>query len=193
MKQLQCIECKGWYDEDFFRVNREARIHASRKLRCKECEQQRRDLSKSSDRWIVKARNAYNSHASKFLRLGIIKSRRELTEKFGWVVANMAHDMEHVHKNGCPGCRRLFSEMPNGLQGLELDIHNPKEPPYYSFNVRWICQSCNRGKGNKSPSDYARHQALHEKAIRLRAQLAADPYKDTLLAGLISTKAIKID
>lgn len=189
MRQLQCIECGGWYGEDFFRLNPDSRAHiCARRSRCKECDQARRDAKKSADRYLAKARSTFNRHATKFLRDGIIKSRSELAEHFGWILKNMAHDIEHAFKNGCYICRRPFAEMPNGLQSLTLDILDPEQPPYYMTNVRYPCQTCNRGKSQTPPADFARQQSYRMEAQRRRASKAKDPYEGTLLQGLLKRK-----
>lgn len=162
-----------------------------RKLRCKECDQSRRDTAKSANRYLVKARGAFNRHAVKFISAGIIRTREELREKYGWKIEDMAHDMEHAFANSCIQCRRLFSSMPNGLQSIVIDILWPKQPPYYRVNCRWICQTCNSGKRDMDPTDYARHQQFREVAARLREARAQDPYGGTLLEGL--KQSLKIE
>ena len=97
MKQLFCVEHQEWFDEDFFML-RVGGKHASprRSRRCKYCEQTRRDELKEVNRWLQKAKNTLNRHATKYIALGLASSRAEFCQKFGWNIAEIAHDMEHA-------------------------------------------------------------------------------------------------
>ena len=166
MKQLYCTGCDDWYDEDFFH-HRGGNVYVARKaLRCKTCEHRRRDKIKQRNRWLVKAQNSLNHHAKKFIQSKIISSRQELIDRFGWDCHRIAHDMAHAYANSCEGCNKPYAGMPNGVESIELDIFDPEQPPFYTSNVRFKCQTCNREKGDMNPHDYARHRLNWERAER---------------------------
>jgi hypothetical protein len=64
----------------------------------------------------------------------------------------MAHEAEHTYGNGCPNCSKPFAIMGHGLADITLDMNDPKAPPYYGTNTKWICQTCNRKKGKTDPA-----------------------------------------
>jgi len=119
---LQCVKCLGWYGESFFSATGATELFCKssckryRQLRCKLCRLTSRTEAKNGPgRFRVKAQSAIGTHAPKLIRKGLVQSKRELIDKYGWNVAEMAHDIEHAFKNGCPECRELFGSMANGL------------------------------------------------------------------------------
>jgi len=150
------------------------------------CEQEARDEEKQEDRFLVKARNALYSHARRLIERGVIQYKQELIDKYGWNIKWMAHQMEHAFGNCCDGCRRAYASFPNGLSALTLDIIDPKEPPYYCSNV-WIrCETCNKTKGDRSATAWARRRANWEKWEKSAALRKANPWKGTLFEGIDS-------
>jgi hypothetical protein len=147
-----CPTCGGTYPVGFFRRDNSAHICAEGRTRaiCKGCEQTARDREKARDRWKGKARDTTRFHAK---RMGVAVSI--LTDHYGWVLDDMAHDAKHAADNSCPYCRRPFTEMEHGFWDVTLDIHDPAKEPFYSTNTKWICATCNRQKKQLSPSEWA--------------------------------------
>jgi hypothetical protein len=181
-RKLQCRECREWYDEVFFEVALGKNSYPKlRKVRCIGCRLTRRTREKEEGkRYWVKARNAVMTHAAKFIKTGVVQSAEELVTRFGWNLAAMAHDIEHAFKNGCPYCRVLFSQMPNGLGALTLDVVDPSQPPYYAVNTRWSCMTCNRSKAKTAPSVWAIKLLCWEKWRSRQAELRNRPLMGTL-------------
>ena len=120
---------------------------------CRGCEQKRTDGSKSRNRFLVKARNAINTHAKRLgERWGL--NKQQLIRDYGWRPYDLAHDLEHGSQNGCPCCRKPFSEMGHGLADLSFDIINPAERPYYRSNVKISCLTCNKEKQQIPPDQW---------------------------------------
>jgi hypothetical protein len=99
--------------------------------------------------------------------------------QYGWKVDQMAHDIEHAHKNGCPYCHRSFSEMGGGLSDVSLDIWDPQKQPFYALNTRWVCRTCNKEKQRTPPELFGEVRMSWERWERHQTALRADP-----LAGL---------
>ena len=163
--QRTCKECGETYDADVFFGRNHARkrrgeICISRQAVCKLCRQTARDKKKYEDPWYLKAKNAYRSHGRKLTRQGKIAHSSELRTKYGWSVARIEHDMRHHWENGCQYCQKPFQGMPNGMGELTVDIHNPKEAPYYPDNIKYICWTCNAAKGLMTPSQFARYRRM---------------------------------
>jgi hypothetical protein len=139
----------------FFEVNRGGRYTRipTPKAVCIGCLQTERDNLKRYNRPKAKARNTFYRHADKFIKEGLAGSREDFAQRFDWSVKQMAHDIEHTYKNGCPYCRQFFSEMGHGLSDLTLDIIDPEKPPYYTTNVKWVCSTCNKEK-QRTPPEY---------------------------------------
>jgi hypothetical protein len=183
-RQLYCVECREWYGEVFFEVVRSKNScygKANKQLRCIGCRLTRRtDDKNNGKRFLVKARSALLKHAPKFKKTGLIQAASELTDRFGWDIRNMAHDIEHAFKNGCPYCRRPFAEMANGLGDVTLDIIRPADDPFYTTNTKWCCMSCNRGKAKASPERWAAKLLYWAKWEKRQAILKAKPAFGTL-------------
>jgi len=171
----RCIECKQVKSENEFSLNGVRCAQHRLRSRCSLCEQTKRD---KVDIFIQKARDTRRRHAE---RLDIATA--VLEAKYGWTLERLVHDAKHHWENGCVDCGIAFQKMPGmGLSELTLDITNPREPPYYGINTRWICNGCNRRKGRKSPDRYgAELQARHRRKPRLtepdpQLLLAPDPH-----------------
>jgi hypothetical protein len=183
---LQCIKCLGWYGEEFFSTHGPTNLSKSsclkyRRRRCKLCYLSGRTEEKyGPGRFRVKAQSAIGTHTPKLVRKGLIQSKRELIEKYGWNVAEMAHDIEHAFKNGCPECRELFGTMPNGLADVTLDIVDPKQPPYYGVNTRWFCMTCNRIKGQMSSEQWGAEGRWRREWRKQQERLRRNPMVGTL-------------
>lgn len=152
-----CRRCGGSYPETFFRNVGHASNRldiSSRKHRsavCLGCTQTSQDTKKAVDRLPIKARDTIRHHARVLVARGKVQSTSELVDRYGWSQFQLAHDIQHSYKNGCPYCQRPFSEMGHGLNDIQLDIVDPSKPPNYRTNTRWVCQTCNRMKSNTSP------------------------------------------
>jgi hypothetical protein len=181
---LQCAKCWGWYGENFFSPahgRKNCFAQKSRERRCRLCRLTGRTEAKNgSGRFRIKAQSAIDGHAVKLVRKGLIQSKRELMEKYGWNVTDMAHDMEHAFKNGCPECRELFGNMANGLADLTIDIVDPKQPPYYGLNTRLFCMTCNRVKGQMSPEEWAGERRWRREWQQQQERLRCNPMVGTL-------------
>jgi len=128
---------------------------------CIGCELTARTDKTRESRERDKARRAVRTHFEKYRRehreqgkypwMAGITSQGEFAQRFGWDVAQMAHDIEHAHKNGCPYCRQSFAEMAHGLADVSFDVIDPSKPPYYRTNVRPCCLTCNREKNRTAP------------------------------------------
>ena len=147
-----CKKCGGTYSETFFQSHcNHTRIVTFKNNVCIGCQQTARDEKKYVNRPLVKARNTYFSHARKYIERGIIQDANDLRRLYGWDIPQMAHDIDHSFKNGCPYCRKKFADMEGGLHSVSLDIINPVSPPYYETNVRWVCLTCNKEKQRTPP------------------------------------------
>ncbi len=143
-----CKECGTTYEGDeveaFFvhhiRPNGHVYIHG----RCRGCEQDESDKRKRARRSLKKAETAIRTHCHRYnARNGTSLEPKEFALKFGWDKYRMAHEIEHVHANGCPVCGDSFAEMGHGLRDVTIDIIDPTSPPVYGVNTRWICHTCN--------------------------------------------------
>jgi hypothetical protein len=76
-----------------------------------------------------------------------------LADTYGWTDERLVRDMQHAE--WCCYCEKAFSEMPNGMQDITVDIHDRDALPEYKTNTRIICQTCNRLKGMVTPADWA--------------------------------------
>ena len=152
----ECSRCGRPTPDFFFGLNhaRYASL-AKRRAICLGCEQDARDSAKIIKRERIKVRDTLRRHAVKFIKLGKADSRVDFSDKFGWNIDDMTHDLEHAYENGCTYCRRLFKTMGHGLSDITLDITDPRQDPFYSTNTRWICSTCNREKSRTPPDLWA--------------------------------------
>ena len=117
---------------------------------CIGCELTARTQKTRANRWLQKARDTRRHHAN---RLG--RTVEDLTRFYGWHLMRMAHEAQHVYKNGCQECGLGLEDMGHGLSDLTLDIFDPTGLPTYGANTRWICITCNRAKGDRPPRLHA--------------------------------------
>lgn len=182
-----CSKCHGSYDEDFFARTRPvsaiANTRSDRRPVCFGCEQTDRDTAKQANRHRVKARNALRTHADRYRQKALVESTEEFSERFGWSIDQMAHDIEHNAKNGCPYCRRSYASMAHGLADVTLDIIDPRAEPYYRTNVRWVCSTCNKAKQSSTPENWGRKLQNWERWARRQAAIHNDPWSGTLFEG----------
>ncbi len=145
---IHCERCGGNYEAVGFRKAHAlyASSASGRHPICIGCEQTERDAEKIANRLKIKARDTLRRHAAKYIKTGLVASQEEFAKKFGWDLDRMIHDIEHIYDNWC-GCGAVFKEMGHGLSDITLDICDPRLPPHYASNTRWICQTCNRAKG----------------------------------------------
>jgi hypothetical protein len=166
-RERRCRTCEVWYDENFFSpcgVRKDTQ-RAYRELDCKACRlTARTDMKNATSidgvlgRHLVKARWAIAHHARKFIRAGVVRSKKELVVVFGWRAVDMARDIAYTWTNGCPDCSRPFAQIPNGLSSMTIDIIDPRQPPHYRTNTRWVCRACCRVKAAIPPEDWAAYQ-----------------------------------
>lgn len=152
-----CRRCNGIYSDEFFISHSRSRAAARERYKdkiCIGCQQHERDTQKRASRPREKARRTIRTHAEKYILSGTVKTKEEFTNRFGWDVDQIAHDISHAFKNGCQYCHELFSSMGNGLSDVTLDIINPEGLPYYTTNTKWVCGTCNRAKQRKSPEEW---------------------------------------
>ena len=185
MRKCRC--CGGDYTASFFtpkpgRRFRNSRVAiATRDSTCKACRQTARDRRKAERRARVKAQRTLRTHWQRYCKkTGERISQSQFAERFGWDLDQMAHDIEHAAGNGCPYCHRAFALMEGGLHNVSLDIIDPRDPPYYSANVRWVCKTCNSAKGDMTLAQFGEHLANWKKWERRQAQLHEDPWLGTL-------------
>lgn len=176
---MRCDRCGGNYDEVGFRRWKDARLcsvqtHASI---CIGCEQTERDTEKRANRAKIKARDTLRRHADRFIELGFATSRAEFTERFGWSLDRIIHDLEHTYENWCSGCSGVFKEMGHGLSDITLDICDPRSPPYYATNTRWICQTCNRAKGRTPPEKWGARIVYWHQWRAQQAKVTSEPLR----------------
>ena len=134
-------------------------------------------------RTLKKAQAAVLTHAPKLQARGVIVSAEELVTRYGWRATEMAHDIDHAFKNGCPYCCEKFATMPHGLGDVTLDIVDPARPPYYKTNVKWVCTTCNRAKSRTPPELWAEKLAAWAEWRRINEERQRDPWHGTLFAG----------
>jgi hypothetical protein len=125
------------------------------------CEQEIRDARKQENRWRRKAQDTRRGHAAKLHIPATV-----LADTYGWTDDRLARDMQNTEL--CCYCEHRFSDMPNGMADITIDIHDRDAVPEYKTNTRIICVTCNRLKGTLSPADFGAVQL----AYRIRAGAA---------------------
>lgn len=154
-----------------------------RKLRCIGCRLTRRTREKvEGGRSLVKARSAVLTHGRRFMLKGI--TAVDLVKRFGWRIQIMAQDIDKAVTDICPYCRRPFSEMPNGLADITLDVVDQNKDPYYGINTKWSCMTCNRAKAKSTPEQWARKLMCWEQFRLWESDHKTNPDRDTLFEGL---------
>lgn len=171
----RCPRCGVVYPPDeaaaFFTLNGSEHSTTRRRRICQGCEVTARTQAKLRCRSVLKAADTRRRHAKKWIDRGDVRNVRDFGRRFGWEIKQMAHDIDHAHRNGCPYCFQLFSTMPHGLADVTLDIVDPEDEPDYRTNTRWVCQSCNREKARTPPALWG---AKCRAWARWRAEHAAD-------------------
>ena len=150
---------------------------------CIGCELTERTNKKQRNRPREKARKALSRHATKYIKEGLVSSAQEFTSLFGYSVDQMAHDIEHAFQNGCPYCGRSFASMAHGLNDVTLDIIDPKRPPNYRTNTRWVCNTCNSEKQKTDADLWDMKCQCWAEYERRQVARADDPWYGTLFAG----------
>lgn len=163
----QCLKCKGWFSEGFFRkVGRPekksdnqpllfdlgvslARDTEERRPTCIGCQLSDSDAAKKTDRFLAKARSTIWAHSQK---LGI--SKETLCNVYGWTVERIAHLFRHGYENTCTYCWVPYATMGHGLADITLDIRDPSDEPWIRSNVIMCCATCNRSKSDMSPEQW---------------------------------------
>jgi len=154
MRLLTCTECGLTARERFFPINYKGCHGNLRRSVCKLCMQDRRDTKKRECRPYPKAARTLRHHAEDLLAKGKIGEKDELKKRYGWNLADMAHDIAHTYTNGCKYCRETFASMGHGLRDITLDIMDPEKPPNYRTNVQWCCSTCNSIKQSMPPEEW---------------------------------------
>lgn len=159
--KIECTRCHFRGEGDWFtRYGPKGVYYVKHRGICPMCLQEEKDGLKHQDRAIEKARKALYNHAKKY---GMKPA--QFAKKFGWVITQMAHDINHNFENWCPYCSAPYQSMGHGLADLTLDIINPQEPPYYT-NVRYCCSTCNSIKGERGATAFG----LHMRMVRERQE-----------------------
>jgi len=134
------------------------------------CERTAHDQKKQRDRMLQKIRDVIRRHAQK---LGVARER--LVHHYGWTVEKLRHDaLDHYENKGCGYCEKAFHKG-DTMNDLTLDIVDPNRPPFYSFNVKWICNACNRMKLRASPVIFHIRLAMWKRWHAAQAKLKAAP------------------
>jgi hypothetical protein len=172
----QCAGCCGRYPLVFFRIEHVAtRVHRHC-VRCKRCDQERRDAVKRRDRFRSKAHSAIRTHAKKFKDLGLVKDQEEFQKVYGWTADQLEHDLRHAWDNGCPYCRHRFQDMEGGLSVMTVDIVAPQDPPHYQTNTRLVCATCNKEKQQTPPAEFGELLQCHRQWEENAKHRDADEY-----------------
>lgn len=176
MNEFRCDgPCGGTYGPVAFRKRGVYASTQKFELVCKLCEQTKRDKIKQENRARVKARDCLRRHADRFVAQGLARDRTEFAGRFGWQINRMVHDLEHTYDNWCQ-CGAKFKEMGHGLSDITLDICDPRLPPFYSSNSRWICATCNRKKALTPPEEWGA-QIVYEQQWRAQmTKIAENPF-----------------
>lgn len=180
-KAQRCYECGGEYLLIFFELEGRCGKLGNRRyrIRCIGCKLSARVKRAQANRFRQKARSTRTRHAGKYVRdpklAGHVSSVDEFCAAYDWTIDQMAHDIEHASKNGCPYCWQLFSTMEHGLRDITLDIFDPRLPPYYRTNVRWCCVTCNSEKQRTPPDLWGAKLAMWKLWRENQAKLMTDP------------------
>jgi len=117
------------------------------------CLQEEKDKRKRQNRSIEKARTLFYRYVEKH---GNGLTPTDFAKKFGWDITQIANDIKRSYKGQCPYCNQPYKDMGHGLRDITLDILNPTESPYYTTNVGYCCNSCNRRKDRMGPAAFAK-------------------------------------
>ena len=179
-----CKKCGGIFREAGFVRNFVKYSKQSRRPICRICEVTARTEASHRDPAYIKARNTLRHHTARFLEQGVIADKNELQERYGWDLKQMAHDIDHAYKNGCPYCHRFYADMKHGLADVTLDIVDPEKGPFYRTNVRWVCRTCNAEKQRTPPDEWADYREYCDEWQAWRERKAKDEWAGTLFEGI---------
>jgi hypothetical protein len=115
-----------------------------------------------------KARSTLRHHADRYEKKGIVGSLADFSARFGWEVERMIVDIRATLGNPCHYCAIQVV----ALAECSLDITDPRQPPHYRSNTRWICRWCNREKARSDItrwedklSDWGRWRQRHSELL----------------------------
>ncbi len=152
------------------------------------CESARRH---TEDRWLRKARSTIYLHRDTYAREYENTPERfphwdgnplTFAQAYVWVDTVIAGEMEAAFNGPCKGCGFPYKTMGHGLADLTVDIIDPASEPFYIYNTRLVCRTCNSGKGKKRPTEetqlkraYARWAATPEEHFQPSFWSATEP------------------
>lgn len=147
---------------DFYRKDKTlsgiAYLHAV----CRMCEAARRHRE---DPWIGKAWRTIRLHREAYAKEYEKASERfshwdgnplTFAEAYGWHARLIANEMKAAFNGPCKGCGIDYKTMGHGPRDLTVDIIDPTREPFYAYNTRLLCESCNSHKGKKTPDEETR-------------------------------------
>lgn len=82
---------------------------------------------------------------------------------YGWAPGLIAGEMQAAYEGPCRSCGGYFKEMGHGRGDLTVDIIDPSQEPFYQYNTRLVCRSCNGRKGARMPHKEARLRQAYER------------------------------
>jgi hypothetical protein len=177
----RCMQCGTWYAAEEVASGQAFSYSGPRErciLRavCRPCEETEHD---ARDRWGKKANATTTGHAVRLRapRTGPhceawhdpALTKETLIKRYGWSLAQIAHDAEFQYANGCSYCHHPYDGMGHGLADITLDIFDPRLPPDYGTNTRWCCMTCQRRKGLLTPEHWADKQRVYRQWEDTRA------------------------
>ena len=117
------------------------------------------------DPWIVKAWSTIRTHRQLYAR-EYQNGRNDLpnwngnpltfAEAYGWDARLIADEMKAAFEGPCRSCGCSFKSMGHGPADLTVDIINHTLEPFYDYNTRFLCGSCNSRKGRRPPDEHTR-------------------------------------
>lgn len=159
-----CKQCGIFFPIEWFTVRRSSIVTSKYTFllhnTCPMCNQTSKDKKKHENRAIEKARRLIYSHGKRLAGKWGIVNGRDLVERFGWSIEQLAHDINHAYNNGCSYCHTLYRDMEHGLRDITLDILNVDSSPFYETNTNWCCSTCNSIKGQRGSSAFGLHLAM---------------------------------
>jgi hypothetical protein len=195
IKFLECKECKQLLPEKFFPIRTvgNSGLYTNQKIyrdkRCMGCRDKATDEKNARNRFVKKAYNTLYGHAQKAIDAGFAKSLDEFRALYGWDVQQIAHDMAHAYKNGCPICHKSYKSMAHGYKDLTLDIIDPRKLPYYGVNTQLICSTDNTRKQRTDPADYGEVMLGWRIWEEHQNELEEDEWAGTLFEGLVTVQS----
>jgi len=87
-----------------------------------------------------------------------LELQREFCIQHEWDRSEMPVDIIFAIRGRCPWCHEPYPRHDDGLYDLsklQADHHDPRLPPNYRANIRWICWKCNGEKGSMHPELFA--------------------------------------